>query len=37
MGSASAGCCLFSPSIIKENAPKVRQPCRRACGAAEKY
>lgn len=33
MGSASAGCCLFSPSITKEKAPKVRQLCRRACGA----
>lgn len=32
-GRASAGCCLLSPSIINENAPKVRQLCNRACGA----
>lgn len=30
---ASAGCCLLSPSMIKENAPNVRQLCRSAWGA----
>lgn len=35
--SASAGCCLLRPSIMKENAPKVRQLWSRAWGAPVKH